>query len=130
MASEGGTASRQESGSCQAEKQEEDGCGAYPRHETTGIIDEWNPMEEFISFIVKHLVTDPDAVSVERVEKEGDVVYRLRVGDGDLGQVIGKEGRTAKSLRILLIASAARAGQRARLEIVDPAKERDATPHP
>jgi hypothetical protein len=87
-------------------------------------------MEEFISFIVKHLVTDPDAVSVERVEKEGDVVYRLRVGDGDLGQVIGKEGRTAKSLRILLIASAARAGQRARLEIVDPAKERDAAPHP
>jgi len=80
-------------------------------------------MEEFISFIAKHLVTDPDSVSVERAEKEGSIVYRLHVGDGDLGQVIGKEGRTAKSLRILLIAAAARAGQRARLEIVDPAKE-------
>jgi predicted RNA-binding protein YlqC (UPF0109 family) len=83
-------------------------------------------MEKFVSFIVKHLVTDPDAVAVEKVEKEGSIVYRLHVGDGDLGQVIGKEGRTAKSLRTLLIAAAARAGQRARLEIVDPARERDA----
>ncbi|MFH1009821.1 MAG: KH domain-containing protein [bacterium] len=87
-------------------------------------------MEEFISFIAKHLVTDPDAVSVEKTEKDGGIVYRLHVGDGDLGQVIGKEGRTAKSLRILLIAAAARAGQRARLEIVDPAKEGNAPPQP
>ena len=80
-------------------------------------------MEEFISFIVKHLVTDPDAVAVEKTEQDGRIIYRLRVGDGDLGQVIGKEGRTARSLRILLIAAAARAGERAGLEIVDPAKE-------
>ena len=80
-------------------------------------------MEEFISFIVKHLVTDPDAVAVEKTEQDGRIIYRLRVGDGDLGQVIGKEGRTARSLRILLIAAAARSGERAGLEIVDPAKE-------
>jgi predicted RNA-binding protein YlqC (UPF0109 family) len=82
-------------------------------------------MEEFISFITKHLVTDPDAVSVEKIERDGRIVYRLHVGDGDLGQVIGKEGRTAKSLRILVIAAAARAGERAGLEIVDPAKENE-----
>lgn len=87
-------------------------------------------MEEFISFIVKHLVTDPDAVSVEKTEQDGRFIYRLRVGDGDLGQVIGKEGRTARSLRILLIAAAARSGERAGLEIVDPAKERNAPSEP
>ena len=61
-------------------------------------------MEDFISFIVKHLVDNPDAVSVERVEKEsGRQVFRLHVGDGDLGQVIGKEGKTAKSIRTLVV---------------------------
>jgi predicted RNA-binding protein YlqC (UPF0109 family) len=80
-------------------------------------------MEEFISFIVKHLVDNPDAVRVERVEKEtGRYLYRLKVGEGDLGQVIGKEGKTAKSIRTLVIAAAARKGLRAGFEIVDPAR--------
>lgn len=80
-------------------------------------------MEEFISFIVKHLVDNPDAVRVEHLEKEsGRHLYRLNVGDGDLGQVIGKEGKTAKSIRTLVIAVAARKGLRAGFEIVDPAR--------
>jgi predicted RNA-binding protein YlqC (UPF0109 family) len=80
-------------------------------------------MEEFISFIVKHLVDNPDAVQVEHLEKEtGRHLYRLTVGEGDLGQVIGKEGRTARSIRTLVIAAAARRGQRAGFEIVDPAR--------
>ena len=80
-------------------------------------------MEQFISFIVKHLVDNPDAVHVEHVEKEsGRHLYRLHVGDGDLGQVIGKEGKTAKSIRTLVIAVAARQGTRAGFEIVDPAR--------
>jgi uncharacterized protein len=80
-------------------------------------------MEEFISFIVKHLVDNPDAVRVEHLEKEsGRHLYRLNVGDGDLGQVIGKEGKTAKSIRTLVIAAAARKGERAAFEIVDPAR--------
>ena len=83
-------------------------------------------MEEFISFIVKHLVDNPDAVSVERVEKEsGRETYRLHVGDGDLGQVIGKEGKTAKSIRTLVIAVAARRGLLAGFEIVDPERDRE-----
>jgi uncharacterized protein len=80
-------------------------------------------MEEFISFVVKHLVDNPDAVRVEHVEKEsGRHLFRLIVGDGDLGQVIGKEGKTAKSIRTLVIAVAARKGLRAGFEIVDPAR--------
>jgi len=83
-------------------------------------------MEEFISFVVKHLVDNPDAVQVEHLEIEnGRHLYRLRVGDGDLGQVIGKEGKTAKSIRTLVIAVAARKGQRAGFEIIDPARPRD-----
>ncbi len=83
-------------------------------------------MEEFISFIVKHLVDNPDAVRVERVEKEsGRATYRLNVGDGDLGQVIGKEGKTAKSIRTLVIAVAARKGLRAGFEIVDPERDHE-----
>jgi uncharacterized protein len=83
-------------------------------------------MEEFISFIVKHLVDNPDAVRVEHLEKEsGRHLYRLHVGDGDLGQVIGKEGKTAKSIRTLVIAVAARKGLRAGFEIVDPARPHD-----
>ena len=79
-------------------------------------------MQEFISFIVKHLVDNPDAVHVEHLEKEnGRHLYRLRVGEGDLGQVIGKEGKTAKSIRTLVVAVAARKGIRAGFEIVDPA---------
>jgi uncharacterized protein len=83
-------------------------------------------MEEFISFIVKHLVENPDAVRVEGAEKDnGRHVYRLHVGDGDLGQVIGKEGKTAKSIRTLVIAVAARNGLRAGFEIVDPARREE-----
>lgn len=80
-------------------------------------------MEEFISFVVKHLVDNPDAVRVEHVEKEsGRHLYRLHVGEGDLGQVIGKEGKTAKSIRTLVVAAAARKGIRAGFEIEDPAR--------
>ncbi|MBK6910076.1 MAG: KH domain-containing protein [bacterium] len=79
-------------------------------------------MEDFISFVVKHLVEQPNAVRIETVQEEnGRVLYKLYVGQGDLGQVIGKEGRTARSLRTLVFAAAARRGIRAGFEIVDPA---------
>ena len=59
-------------------------------------------MKEFILFLVKHLVDNPDAVQVNEVDGERTVVYELRVGDGDMGKVIGKRGNTAKSIRTLL----------------------------
>ena len=86
-------------------------------------------MEQFISFIVKHLVDHPDAIRVEkRVHDDNRDVYRLHVGDGDLGQVIGKDGKTARSLRTLVFAAAARQGHRAGFEIVDPARESEQLP--
>lgn len=76
-------------------------------------------MKEFILFIVKHLVDKPDAVKVNEIDGERTVVYELRVGDGDMGKVIGKRGQTAKSIRTLLAAASAKTGKRAVLEILE-----------
>ena len=61
----------------------------------------------------------PDDVVVSEVEGERVTVYELRVGDGDLGKVIGKRGQTAKAIRTLLSAAAAKLGKRAVLEILE-----------
>jgi len=76
-------------------------------------------MREFIEFMAKHLVEKPDLVRVTEEENEKGSVFKLSVGEGDLGRVVGKEGRTARSLRTLLTAACARQGKRATLEILD-----------
>lgn len=76
-------------------------------------------MKEFIEFIVKALVDNPDEVEVKEVQGSRTTVYELRVGQGDLGKVIGKQGQTAKSIRTLLAAVSARQGKRAVLEILE-----------
>lgn len=76
-------------------------------------------MREFIEFIVKALVDNPDQVDITEVEGSRTTVYELRVGQGDLGKVIGKNGQTAKSIRTLLAAVSARQGKRAVLEILE-----------
>lgn len=81
-------------------------------------------MKEFIEFIVKHLVEDPDQVWVTEEKNEKGLLYKLVVGENDIGRVVGKEGRTARSIRTLLTAAAARQGKRANLEILDGTRER------
>lgn len=76
-------------------------------------------MKDFIAFIVKHLVEKPDDVVVEEVGGNHTIVYELRVGQGDMGKVIGRKGQTAKALRIILAAASAKSGKRAILEIVE-----------
>ncbi|MCK4827131.1 KH domain-containing protein [bacterium] len=76
-------------------------------------------MKEFIEFIAKHLVDKPEEVNVNEVEGERTVVYELRVGEGDLGKVIGRKGQTARSIRTLLAAASAKRGKRAVLEILE-----------
>ena len=76
-------------------------------------------MKEFIEFIAKHLVDKPEEVKVQEVEGERTVVYELRVGEGDLGKVIGRKGQTARSIRTLLAAASAKRGKRAVLEILE-----------
>jgi predicted RNA-binding protein YlqC (UPF0109 family) len=76
-------------------------------------------MKDLIEYIAKSLVDNPDAVTVTEVDREKTTVFELRVGQGDLGKVIGKQGRTARSIRTLLNAAASRAGRRAVLEILE-----------
>jgi len=75
-------------------------------------------MKEFLEFIVKHLVEDPDRVQVVEEQDEDGWVYKLTVGENDFGRVVGKDGRTARSLRTLLTAVGGRSGKRASLEIM------------
>ena len=76
-------------------------------------------MEELIAVIAKSLVDQPDAVKVTREDEENNVTLELAVAPEDLGKVIGKQGRTARALRSLLAASAAKVDKRSRLEIVE-----------
>ena len=76
-------------------------------------------MKEFIEYVIKHLVDKPADVRVDEINGELTVIFELRVGDGDMGKVIGKRGRTADSLRTILTAAAAKQGKRSVLEIVD-----------
>jgi predicted RNA-binding protein YlqC (UPF0109 family) len=76
-------------------------------------------MKEFIEFIIKHLVDNPSEVKVNEIDGERTVVFEVRVGDGDMGKVIGRRGQTAKSLRTLLAAASAKLGKRSVLEILE-----------
>ena len=76
-------------------------------------------MKEFIETIVKALVDSPDDVVLTEIEGTRTTVYELRVGQGDLGKVIGKHGQTAKSIRTIIAAISAKKGKRAVLEILE-----------
>jgi predicted RNA-binding protein YlqC (UPF0109 family) len=76
-------------------------------------------MREFLEFVARHLVDNPEMVALEQEERENRVVFRLKVGQYDVGKVIGKKGRTAYAIRTLLAAIAAKEGKRAILEIAD-----------
>lgn len=76
-------------------------------------------MKEFVEYLVKHLVDNPDKVTVQEVFGETTVVYELKVAQTDMGKVIGKNGRTAHAIRVLLSAVARKAGKHATLEIIE-----------
>jgi len=75
--------------------------------------------QQFVEFVVKSLVSNPDAVSVERRIDEKGVLLELTVDPEDLGRVIGKRGATAQSLRTLLRALGTKNDARYNLKIVD-----------
>ncbi|MGE5497547.1 MAG: KH domain-containing protein [Syntrophothermus sp.] len=77
-------------------------------------------MKEFIEFIAKHLVDNPDGVSIEeKIADDKKSVLSLKVSAEDVGKVIGKQGKTAQAMRTLLTAVAAKEGKRVVLEILD-----------
>ena len=73
---------------------------------------------ELVEYVAKSLVDEPEQVKVELVDDDGMRVIELRVAEGDMGKVIGRNGSVAKALRTLLKVVAAREGESISLEIV------------
>ena len=74
---------------------------------------------ELVEYLVRRLVDEPDAVRVEEVERDGELVLELHVAKDDVGKVIGRQGRIARALRTVVRAAAARGDRRVLLEIVE-----------
>jgi predicted RNA-binding protein YlqC (UPF0109 family) len=77
------------------------------------------PLEDLIRAIAVELVDHPDEVEVAEIPGDHASVVELRVAKDDIGKVIGKEGRTAQSMRTILTALSTKLGKRAHLDIVD-----------
>jgi len=76
-------------------------------------------LKELVQYLARSIVNQPDAVEVTEAQNDDASVFELKVAKEDLGRIIGKQGRTAKSLRTILIAAAARVDRKVVLEIVD-----------
>jgi predicted RNA-binding protein YlqC (UPF0109 family) len=76
-------------------------------------------MSAVLEYLARQLVDEPDAVRVEQVEQDDELILRLHVAEEDRGKVIGRQGRIARALRAVVRASAAKERRRVRLEIVD-----------
>jgi predicted RNA-binding protein YlqC (UPF0109 family) len=75
-------------------------------------------MKELIEYIARNLASRPDEVKVTEDVEEDRVVLRLEVADEDKGKIIGRQGRVAQAMRVLLRVAAVKSGTRAVLEIV------------
>ena len=94
---------------------------AEPRRERRRLDPDENDhkLRDLVAFMARGLVDHPDEVAVEVLEPGEDACFELQVHPDDLGHVIGKQGRTARSLRLTLGAAAQKLGRRANLEIAD-----------
>ena len=79
-------------------------------------------MQEFLEYVVRGLVDNPDDVSITPVEREGATIYELRVNPADIGRVIGRQGMMINALRSLMLAGSAKRGIRVSLELVEDTK--------
>lgn len=78
------------------------------------------PDKDFLEFVVKSIVTQPDQVEVTRTVDSMGVLLTLKVGKDDMGKVIGRSGQTAKSIRILLRVIGSKTNTRVNMKIVEP----------
>ncbi|MDR2530109.1 MAG: KH domain-containing protein [Oscillospiraceae bacterium] len=81
-------------------------------------------MNDLLHYLTENLAEDTSAISIEELERESsngmpETLFRLRVAPSDMGRVIGKQGRTAKDIRILMRAIASREGKRVSVDILD-----------
>ena len=77
-------------------------------------------MEKLLTQIIQAIVDKPDEVDITLTESENTMIYELRLGDGDVGKVIGKRGKNVGAIRTLLTAASAKeGGKRSILEIIE-----------
>lgn len=76
-------------------------------------------MKELLTYIIQSLVENPDEVSVTERKAEGETVFEVRVAEGDMGKVIGRQGRIVKEICVLMKAVAQRKGKKVSVEIMD-----------
>ena len=77
-------------------------------------------MKELVEYVACSLVDDPTQVKVDQVKLGGKIHLELRVAKEDMGRVIGKSGRVANALRVLLKVAAAREGKQVTLDVIEP----------
>lgn len=80
---------------------------------------EGSPLRAVLEVVVRALVDQPEAVTVTETERRGTSVLELKTAPGDMGKIIGRQGRTAAALRTLLSVTAEKHGKRAQLDIKD-----------
>jgi len=76
-------------------------------------------MKELVQLLARSLVSFPDAVEVKETQGDTASILELKVAKEDLGRIIGKQGRTAKSIRTILNAAASRTNRKVVLEIIE-----------
>ncbi len=76
-------------------------------------------MKDLLTYIIQNLVDHPDEVSVTERKAGDETVFEVRVADGDMGKVIGRQGRIIKEVRILMKAVAQRKGKKVSVEVLD-----------
>lgn len=76
-------------------------------------------MKEFLAYIIKNLVDQPEEVHIKEVGGSNTTIYELTVAQPDMGKIIGKEGRTIKAIRTLLVSVASRNKVKVSLEIIE-----------
>ena len=76
-------------------------------------------MKELLTYMIQNLVDHPDEVSVTEREAGGETVFEVRVADGDMGKVIGRQGRIIKEVRVLMKAVAQKKGKKVSVDVLD-----------
>jgi len=75
-------------------------------------------MKELLIYMAQSLVDDPDAVVVKETETDNAITYQLSVGEGDMGKVIGKQGKIAKAIRTIMKTAAIKTNKKVTVEII------------
>ena len=76
-------------------------------------------MKEILQTIIENLVDNSEAVEIKQIDENNSIVFEVKVAEGDMGKVIGKQGRTAKSIRTVMKAVAAREHKKVTVEFID-----------